>query len=377
MMGKHVLVTGGAGFIGSYIADALLERGHRVRVFDNLEPQVHGAKGEWPGYLNDGVERVRGDIRDLDAVNKALKGIEVVYHEAALVGVGQSMYDIRRYVDINETGSATVLQGILEHRDRIEKVLVASSMSNYGEGIAHSEAIGDFFPALRPETQLAQRNWEILCPKTGEPATLRPTHEGRPLEPSSIYSASKTATEHMFLAVGRGHNIPTVAFRYFNVYGPRQALSNPYTGVAAIFAGRILGGDAPMIFEDGHQSRDFVHVTDIVQANMLGLERSEGDYDVFNVGTGRPISVLQVAELIIEKLGKSGKIRPSVVGKYRAGDIRHCVADITKIRERLGYEPKVTIEQGYDDLIAWVASQTAKNAGEKALGELEKWKLVR
>ncbi|MBZ0253747.1 MAG: SDR family NAD(P)-dependent oxidoreductase [Candidatus Methylomirabilis sp.] len=377
MARNHVLITGGAGFIGSFIADALLERGHFVRVLDNLEPQVHGAGSDWPAYLSKDVERVKGDIRSLDDVSKALKGIDVVFHEAALVGVGQSMYDVRRYVDINELGSATVLQGVLDHRDRIEKVLVASSMSNYGEGLCWSDASGEFAPELRPESQLARREWEILCPKSGKLAQPRPTPETRPLAPSSIYSVSKASTEYQFLAIGRGHNIPTVAFRYFNVYGPRQALSNPYTGVAAIFAGRVLGGDAPLIFEDGLQSRDFVHVSDIVQANLLGMEKSAGDYDVFNVGTGRQISVLEVAELIIEKLGKKGKIAPQVVGKYRAGDIRHCYADISKIRRVLGYEPKVTVEQGYDELIEWVRSQTARNAGEQALGELEKWKLVR
>jgi dTDP-L-rhamnose 4-epimerase len=371
----NILVTGGAGFIGSHLVDGLLARGHRVRVLDALVPQVHGALDGPPDYVHKDAEFVRGDVCDAEAVARALEGVEVVYHEAAEVGVGQSMYEIRRYVQANDYGTAVVLEEILKRRDKIRKLLVASSMSIYGEGAYRHPQTGALeFPQLRPDEQLERRAWEIYGTDGAVLETVG-TPETKPLFPTSVYAVTKQDQEQFCLSVGRAYKIPTVAFRYFNVYGSRQALSNPYTGVCAIFSSRLLNNERPVIFEDGEQSRDFVHVSDIVQANLLALETDKADYEALNVGTGRATSVRQIAELVAAGLGKD--IQPEIVGKYRAGDIRHCIADISKARELLGYEPQVTLEQGLPEVLDWVKSQTAADLVSQATAELVAHQLVR
>jgi dTDP-L-rhamnose 4-epimerase len=371
-----ILVTGGAGFIGSHIVDALLDLGHEVRVFDSLEPQVHGAlrdQNTWPGYLATDCERVLGDVRDRDALRAALSGIEVIYHEASAVGVGQSMYDIERYVDLNTRGTSVLLDVLANEPHDVQRLIVASSMSIYGEGKYQCPVHGDVFPQLRSKSQLETREWEMRCPICGKNAAALPTDETKPLYPTSIYAITKKDQEEMCLCIGRAYGIPTVALRYFNVYGPRQALSNPYTGVAAIFSGRLLNGHAPVIFEDGLQSRDFTHVSDIVQANMLALERHEMDYGVFNVGTGRPLTILDVAEALIEELGSLQ--RAEIVHSFRAGDIRHCYADISRIQS-VGYRPSVRFEEGVTALVEWVREQSAGDTFERAREELTRRGLV-
>jgi dTDP-L-rhamnose 4-epimerase len=359
MNGKgSVLVTGGAGFIGSYLVDALVREGYGVRVFDSLEPQVHGAGGKAPEFLNPQAELVVGDVRDRPALQQALEGIDVVFHCAAAVGVGQSMYEIYRYVEANTLGGATLLDILANERHGVRKLVVASSMSIYGEGKYECEKCGVGYPRLRPEEQLRERQWEVLCPVCGGVMRPLPTDEEKPLYPTSIYAVTKRDHEEMFLCFGRAYNVPTVALRFFNVYGPRQALSNPYTGVAAIFSSRLLNGQPPVIYEDGLQSRDFVHVKDIVQASLLAMESEKADYQVFNVGTGRPLSVLEVAKVLIDHLAE-GRIQPEIVGQYRKGDIRHCFADIGRITEVLGFSPQVTFEEGVADLISWVREQQA------------------
>jgi len=353
MQGNSVLVTGGAGFIGSHLVDVLLERGYRVRVFDNLEPQVHG-EGGLPDYFNREAEFIRGDVRDREALSRALKGVEVVFHHAAAVGVGQSMYEIRRYVETNTLGSANLLDILAKEKHKVERVVVASSMSIYGEGKYLCPDCGVIYPKLRPDEQLKERRWEMRCPHCGGEAKPEATDEDKPLYPSSIYAITKRSQEESFLCFGQAYGIPTVALRYFNVYGPRQALSNPYTGVAAIFSARILNGHPPVIYEDGLQSRDFIHVQDIVEATLLAMEKA--DFEVFNVGTGRPLTVLEMARILIEKLGGEG-LEPQMVGRYRRGDIRHCYADISKIRERLGFAPQVGFEDGISDLTSGVREQ--------------------
>ena len=369
-----MLVTGGAGFIGSHLVDALVEQGHRVRVLDALVSQVHGEEAA-PKHVNPAAEFVRGDVCDREAVGAALEGIDVVFHEAAEVGVGQSMYEIERYVRANDLGTAVVLEAVLARRPQIRKLVVASSMSIYGEGAYTCADHGAVAPQLRSTKQLCARRWEVECPNCGKDLSPAPTTEEKPLFPTSVYAVTKQDQEQFCLAVGRSYGIATVALRYFNVYGTRQALSNPYTGVCAIFSARLLNGNRPLIFEDGEQTRDFVHVSDIVQANLLALETNRADYQALNVGTGRPTSVRTVCELLAEGLDLD--IEPEIVGKYREGDIRHCVADISKAKSLLGYEPHVSLEQGIPELLSWVRAQAAQDQVESATAELESRQLVR
>jgi len=370
-----ILVTGGAGFIGSYLVDALVAKGHDVRVFDNLEPQVHGAQREVPDYLNPAAELVIGDVRDRAALKNALAGVDVVFHYAAAVGVGQSMYEIRRYVEANTLGGATLLDILANELLGVRKLIVASSMSIYGEGKYECGKCGVAYPQLRGDDQLRERKWEMLCPSCGREMRPLPTDEGKPLFPTSIYAVTKRDHEEMFLCFGRAYEIPTVALRLFNVYGPRQALSNPYTGVAAIFSSRLLNGQPPVIYEDGQQSRDFVHVHDVVRASLLAMERDEADYEVFNVGTGRSVTILEIARMLVDSLA-DGKIEPQIVGKYRRGDIRHCFADISRIRDRLGFAPQVPFEEGVSDLIGWVREQEAADKFHEVDRELKDKDLI-
>ena len=371
----NILVTGGAGFIGSHLVDALVGRGHRVRVLDALVPQVHGDAAA-PQYLNPEAEFVRGDVCDADAVERALDGIDAVYHEAAEVGVGQSMYEITRYVRANDLGTAVLLEALVKRRPQVRKLVVASSMSIYGEGAYACDDCGaPAHPKLRPTSQLLERRWEMECPRCGGALRAAPTDEDKPLFPTSVYAVSKQDQEQYCLSVGRAYDIPAVALRYFNVYGTRQALSNPYTGVCAIFSSRLLNNQRPLVFEDGEQTRDFVHVSDIVQANLLALETDRADYQAVNVGTGRPVSIAQIARMLAEGLGRD--LGPEVTGKYREGDIRHCVADITRARDLLGYEPRVTLEEGIPELLGWVSEQEATDQVMRATAELESRQLVR
>ena len=369
-----ILVTGGAGFVGSHLVDGLLARGHEVRVLDVLDPQVHGPGGGRPAHLAPEAELEVGDVRDRGAVGRALEGVEAVFHQAAAVGVGQSMYQIEHYVSVNSLGAAILLEEVLERRDRIRKLVVASSMSIYGEG-AYRDASGALVaPGLRDEAQLEQRRFE-LCDASG--AVLEPaaTGEGKPLLPTSVYAVTKRDHEELFLAVGAAYGIPTTALRYFNIYGTRQSLSNPYTGVIAIFSSRLLNRGAPRIFEDGLQSRDFVHVSDVVQANLLALEKDEAAGRVYNVGTGVPTSILEVAETLGRQLDFPDP--PEVLGQFRAGDIRHCFADIGRIRRELGYAPRVSLDEGMKELLGWLRTQRPDDRVEQAAAELARRGLTR
>ncbi len=370
----NVLVTGGAGFVGSHLVDALVAAGHRVRVLDNLDSQVHGEGAVRPTHLHADAELQIGDVRDRAAVARALDGIDQVYHQAAAVGVGQSMYQMEQYVSVNSVGAAVLLEEIVARRDRVRKMVVASSMSIYGEGAYRTPEGETVFPALRPESALAAQRFEMHDDAGRELAPM-PTPEAKPLVPTSIYAITKRDHEEMFLAVGAAYGIPAVALRYFNIYGPRQSLNNPYTGVMAIFSSRILNRHQPMIFEDGLQSRDFVHVSDIVKANLLAMEKDEANGRVYNVGTGRPTSVLRIAELLSEQLDFPEPA--DVVGKYRAGDIRHCFSDISRIGRELGYAPGTTLEEGMRDLLAWIRTQRADDRVEQAARELEARGLTR
>jgi dTDP-L-rhamnose 4-epimerase len=362
-----LLVTGGAGFIGSHLVDALVAAGMRVRVLDSLDPQVHGPGAARPAQLHPQAELIVGDLRDGACLARALDGVDVVFHQAAAVGVGQSMYEIERYVSVNTLGAARLLEAVVERRARIRKLLVASSMSLYGEGAYRARDGSLVYPPLRSEDELAARRFE-LRDAAGQALAPIATPEEKPLQPTSIYAITKRDHEEMFLAVGAAYGIPVVALRYFNVYGPRQALSNPYTGVVAIFCSRLLNRKRPLIYEDGRQTRDFVHVSDVVQANLLALASDAANGRVYNVGTGRATSVLQVAETLAELLD-SGE-PPELLGKYRAGDIRHCVADISRIQRELGYRPRVAFADGLRELLGWLRTQSPADSVEAAAREL-------
>ena len=374
-MKKNILVTGGAGFIGSHLVDKLIELGHEVVVFDNLEPQVHGDGQRIPEYLNKECEFIKGDIRNRDELKKALKGKEIIFHQAAVVGVGQSMYEINKYTEVNILGTANLLDILANENHRVEKLIIASSMSVYGEGKYSCAGCGVVYPKLRSLSQLKRGEWEMRCPLCNQEVESLPTDEDKPIYPTSVYAISKRDQEEMCLTIGRAYNISTIALRYFNVYGPRQALSNPYTGIAAIFSSRILNDNPPCIFEDGLQSRDFIHISDIVRANLLAMQNKKADYEVFNVGTGRPLSVLDIAQGLIGELKSSVDI--DIVRKYRVGDIRHCYANVSKIQKKLGFKPRLKFEEGISDLVEWVKRQKAVDQFWKSQRELKKKGLTR
>lgn len=361
----RVLVTGGAGFIGSHAADVLLAAGYEVRLIDNLSPQVHGGNRQRPAYLADDAELIAGDITDSLAVEQALRGTDMVLHLASAVGVGQSMYDIEPYVRTNELGTAVLLQAL--SRRPIERLVVASSMSIYGEGLYRGRDGRVVACDERPLEQLRRGDWD-LRDATDHPLDPVPTPETKQPSLSSIYALNKYAQERMSLITGKAYGIPTVALRFFNVFGPRQALSNPYTGVLAIFAARLLNGRPPLVFEDGMQRRDFIHVHDVARACRMALE-ADHTQDVFNIGSGRSRTILSVAEDLAEVMGRRD-IAPEITRKYRAGDIRHCFADIGKSRDLLGFEPHVAFKPGLEELAEYLADQIADDQAERATREL-------
>ena len=365
-MSKTILITGGAGFIGSHLADELISAGHKVRVLDNLSEQVHGPGKSRPDYLNRAAELQIGDVRDPAAVKASLKGVDAVYHFAAMVGVGQSMYQVDDYVGVNDLGTATLLQALIERP--VERLVVASSMSIYGEGL-YRDAQGQIVTAgERSLSRLKEGKWEPIGPDGGR-LDPQPTPESKSPTLSSIYALNKYVQERMCLMIGQAYNIPTVAMRFFNVYGTRQALSNPYTGVLAIFASRLLNDNSPMIFEDGLQRRDFVHVADVARACHLALNAEKAAGEVFNIGSGESISVAEVAEQLASALGKS-RIAPTLTRKFRVGDIRHCFADIGKAQRILGYRPEVTLADGMAELTDWLDGQIAVDRVDQASSEL-------
>jgi dTDP-L-rhamnose 4-epimerase len=370
---KQILITGGAGFVGSHLADGLLRAGHKVRVVDDLTPQVH--KDGPPDYLSPQVELVVGDVRDPNRMREVLRDVDVIYHFAATVGVGQSMYEISRYMSVNTQGTAELLQAMLDAKMTPKKLIVASSMSIYGEGRYQcSKCSREATPPVRPVTQLKAGQWELHCAACNGILKPLPTNETKPSEINSVYALSKRDQEELCLIFGRTYGVPVTALRFFNIYGTRQALSNPYTGVAAIFAARLLNNQAPLVFEDGEQMRDFVSVHDIVRANMLAMDRTESDGEVINIGCGEPISIRRVAEILARSLGRD--ISPVITNKYRAGDIRHCFADLSRARTLLGYEPQVTHEEGFRELAAWLGGQEAEDKAETMLSELDTYGLT-
>ena len=365
-MQKRVLITGGAGFIGSHLCDELLDKGYEVRVLDNLSEQVHGKDCFRPTYLHPEVELIVGDVRDPYKVKQALQGVDAVYHYAAMVGVGQSMYEISNYTNVNNMGTAVLLEALV--KNPVEKLVVASSMSIYGEGLYKDENNTVKVGVERSLEQLKRGDWETYD-ANGNLLTPFATPETKTPSLSSVYALSKYDQERLCLLIGKAYNIPTVALRFFNVFGTRQALSNPYTGVLAIFASRYLNNNSPLIFEDGKQKRDFVHVTDIARASVLALETPEAANEVFNIGSGNAYTIVEIAEKFAKILNKE-YIKPEISGKYRVGDIRHCFADISKAKAILDYEPQVSLEEGLIELAEWLEGQTAEDKVNEASHEL-------
>jgi dTDP-L-rhamnose 4-epimerase len=374
----NVLVTGGAGFIGSHLVDKLIEKkNYDVTVLDILEEQVHGKDTHPPDYLHSDAEFIYGTVTDYDLLEKLMKKADIVFHLAAMVGVGQSMYEIEKYINHNIHGTGNLLDILANTDHNVKKLVVASSNTTYGEGKYECDECGIIYPDLRPESQLIKKEWELKCPECGRNIKPLPTDESTPFNSSSIYAYSKQNQEELSLLIGDTYDINTTVLRFFLVYGTRQSLSNPYTGVCAIFSSRLLNDQPPIVFEDGLQTRDFVNVSDICQALTLAMEKEEARGEVFNVGTGNSISIKDVAEILTEKINPD--LTPLYNQEYRVGDIRHCVADISKIKHKLGYKPTITFREGVGDLIDWIkkSGQLSQDTSQKALDELKEKGLIK
>jgi len=367
----NILVTGGAGFIGSHLVDKLMHEGHDVTVFDNLTPQVH-ARCRIPEYVPTRRFKNR-DVRDYPFYNEVSE-FEAIFHLAAAVGVGQSQYMPKEYYDNNVLGTANLWQSLIDHDSNIKKVIVASSMSIYGEGRYFCQNHSWVYPKARPDAQLAKHDFDMQCNQCKAKVEHRTTPEHKQLEPTSIYALSKMEQEKMSLMLGKQYEIPTVALRLFNTYGPRQSLNNPYTGVAAIFSSMIKAGKRPNIFEDGNQLRDMIYVDDVVDAFIHAMKTDKIDYRAVNVGTEQPHSIREIAQMLLDEYGSD--LEPEYTMQYRSGDIRTCYADISPIRAS-GWKPKVSLKDGIHKLVEWSAQQESEDNSDMARSELEEFKLLR
>jgi dTDP-L-rhamnose 4-epimerase len=370
------LITGGAGFIGSHLAPALLARGYRVRVLDSLIPQVHGSDARFPSSLNGQIEWMQGDVCNSEHVSRALDGVDRVFHLAALTGVGQSMYQVDEYTRVNVGGTATLLQCLINREQKLERLVLSSSRAVYGEGKYACARCGIVYPSSRPVSQLDAKQWELSCPSCDGTINPQPVDERSACWPVSIYAITKKTQEDLILCTGKAYGLPVVVLRYFNVYGDGQAPANPYTGLLITFLARLTGGQSLDLYEDGQMERDFVHVRDVVAATVAAGERPKAIQQCINVGTGKPITVEQIAKTLIELTGSS--IVAQRLPVARVGDIRHCVADIQRAQELLGYEPQVSLEQGLSELIAWYQRQEPpSDRTQQARQELEQRQLLR
>jgi len=367
---KKVLITGGAGFIGSNLSLKLIEKGYKVTVLDNLSPQIHGEYSPLYESIKDKVNFIKGTVLSYDDWKKALENIDVVVHLAAETGTGQSMYEIEKYTDVNIKGTSIFLDILANEKHSVKKMIIASSRSIYGEGKYDCPKCGIVYPNERKDEDMKNGDFSVKCPHCGANAKLMPTDEESKIHPSSIYGITKQVQEQMFLVMGKSLNIPAVAFRYQNVYGAGQSLSNPYTGILSIFSTRIKNGNDINIFEDGKESRDFVYVDDVVEATILGIEKDEANYEVFNVGLGEAIDVNTVASTLTRAYDSNSKI--TISGNYRLGDIRDNYADLKKIKSKLGFEPKISFEEGIKRFTAWVnAQEVVEDKYEKSIEEMK------
>jgi dTDP-L-rhamnose 4-epimerase len=349
---SNVLVTGGAGFIGSFIADELIKRGHNVRIFDNLVEHIH--KGRIPSYLNKKAEFVKGDVRNYAEFSKALEDIDIVFHEASLVGIEPSMAMVKEFVDVNDSGTSNLLDIIIRGNFNIKKIIVPGSVAIYGESVYICEKCDIKKSEFRSKDQLAKKQWELICPKCGREMKALNVPEDKEPYLNNLYSLTKYDQEKICLLVGKKYGIPVSVLRYFNVYGPRQSVVNPYSGVVTKFVDNILAGKQIKVFEDGEQSRDFINVKDIVRANIMAMESSKADFESFNVGTGHRTTIKEIAETLIEIMGIDAKL--IITNNYRPGDVRHCTADITKITNALGFKPEIGLREGLKEVVDWQKS---------------------
>ncbi len=370
-MPRNILITGGAGFIGSHLVDYISENSkHSITVYDCLDSQVHPLQNKAPDYLNKRATIIKGSVNDYEKFKEVIKENEIIFHLAAKVGVGQSMYDISRYTETNMLGLANLLDILVNSDHNITKMVLASSNTVYGEGKVSCLKCGVIFPKSRSKNQLKSKQWELQCPKCGSNVKILLTDEETPFNSKSIYALSKQVQEEMSLMIGKTYGLDISILRLFLVYGPRQSPSNPYTGVCANFGTRLLNGNRPIIFEDGLQTRDFVNVKDVCQALFLSMNSQSANGEIFNVGTGIPITIEEVAETLIRKINPD--LSPIYNQRYRVGDIRHCTADISKIKKMLGYSPKIPFNEGIEEYIDWIKTQKIyQDNTEKALAELK------
>lgn len=363
-----ILVTGGAGFIGSHITDELVSRGHKVIILDNLS----STGGLIPDYLNKNAEFVLGDVRDIKLLESLLPGVDAIFHEAASVGISQSNYEIFSFVENNCSGTATLLQAIVNLKIKPRLILSASN-TTYGEGLYTCAFHGNFHPDIRTQEEIDLYGFQPVCPVCKVAASAIPTPEGIELKCNSLYAYTKKFQEETCMFIGKLYGFSVVLLKYFNVFGPRQSLSNPYTGVSAIFMSRVKNGNNPLVYEDGEQTRDFVFIKDVVRANMLALEDNKTNYTVFNVGSGVPTKIADLAREICKLYNKNLTIE--VTHKFRKGDIRHCIADNSKITA-LGWSPKVGLYEGLKEIYEWAKDQEAVDRFDEANKELKEKGLI-
>lgn len=370
---KNVLITGGAGFIGSSIALKLVDNGYNVTVLDNLSPQIHGNNPEG-SFLYKRIKSkfnfIKGDVCNRADWENALVNQDAVIHLASETGTGQSMYEIEKYTKVNIGGTAVFLDIITNKKTNIEKVIVASSRAIYGEGKYYCKKHSVVYPNERKEQDMLNKDFNNKCPVCSENVQIKATDEEAKIHPSSIYGITKQVQEQMVLLSCKVNNIPAVAFRYQNVYGPGQSLKNPYTGILSIFSANMLYNQPIDIFEDGEESRDFVYIDDVVDATIIGLEKDAADNHVFNVGSGKSTTVKKIAELLKVHYNSDSDIETT--GNFRLGDIRHNFADISKIKKILGFTPKYEFEEGIKLFTDWVKKENVEknNSYQESLSEM-------